>query len=164
MYSLYAILGRTDELEPKPRSFDAARCVRLGAALSMVPLSETLIGEIQATSGSGGPREAEAFEFLTPGVEAWARALSVDCEVAYVETEYVAGEGFERAGVWSHGKLVLGPLEGAGSINQALRALGVRSAAGIEEFELVGLSRHRCLDDWLHDERGAESWHTGPIH
>ena len=43
------------------------------------------------------------------------------------------------------------PLEGAGSINQALRALGVQPAAGIEEFELVGLTRHRSPDEWLQD-------------
>ncbi len=63
--------------------------------------------------------------------------------------EYVGGEGFERAGVWSCGTIALGPLDGAGSINQALLALGVRPASGIEEFELVGLGRHRSLDEWL---------------
>ena len=155
MYSLYAILGRTDDLEPKPRSFDNARCVRLGGALSMVPLSEPLVSEIdEASGGSGGGNGVEAFEFLSPGVEAWARALSIDTAIAYVETEYFAGEGFERAGVWSHGKLTLGPLEGAGSINTVLRALGVQPPPGIEEFELVGLGRHRSLEEWLQEDGG----------
>ena len=53
--------------------------------------------------------------------------------------------------MWSRGRIALGPLDGAGSINQALRALGVQPAAGIEEFEFVGLSRHRSLDEWLQD-------------
>jgi len=151
VYSLYAILGRSNDLERKPRSFDSARYVRLGGALSMIPLAESLVSEIQALGGSGGARDAGTFEFLSPGVEAWTRALSADTAIAYVETEYFAGEGFERAGVWSDGKLALGPLDGAGSINRALRALGVQPAPGIEPFELVGLGRHRSLEDWLQD-------------
>lgn len=157
MYSLYALLGRTNELEPKPRSFDNARCLRLGGALSMVPLFEALVAELDRSSIPTGARDADTFEFLTPGVEAWTQALSVDTAIAYIETEYFGGEGFERAGVWSQGQLALGPLEGAGSINQALRALGVRPAAGIEEFELVGLGRHRSLDEWLQEAGGAYS-------
>jgi len=118
----------------------------------MVPLAEDLVSEIQKTAAvPSGTSVAGAFEFLSPGVEAWAQVLSADAVLAYVETEYVGGEGFERAGVWSRGAMALGPLEGAGSINQALRALGVQPAAGIEEFELVGLSRHRSLDEWLQD-------------
>jgi hypothetical protein len=124
----------------------------LGSSLSMIPLSEDLIAEIQDSGRApSGATVAGAFEFLLPGVEAWAQQLSSDTAVAYIETEYVGGEGFERAGVWSGGKIALGPLDGAGSINQALRALGVQPRAGIEEFELVGLGRHRSLDEWLQD-------------
>ena len=152
MYSLYALLGRTNDLEPKSQSFANARCLRLGGGLSMVPLAEDLIAEIQkAGAVPGGSSVAGAFEFLSPGVEAWAQALSAATALAYIETEYVGGEGFERAGVWSRSTIALGPLDGAGSINQALRALGVQPAAGIEAFEFVGLSRHRSLDEWLQD-------------
>ena len=156
MYSLYALLGRTNDLEPKPKpkpqSFTSARCLRLGGGISMVPLAEDLLAEIQkAGAAPGGASVAGAFEFLSPGIEAWVQALSARTALAYIETEYVGGEGFERAGVWSHGKIALGPLDGAGSINQALRALGVQPAPGIEEFELVGLGRYRSLDEWLQD-------------
>lgn len=157
VYSLCALLGRTNDLEPKPRSFENARCVRLGGALSMVPLSEALVGELERATIAVGVRELDTFEFLSAGVEAWAQALSVDTAIAYVETEYFGGEGFERAGVWSEGRLALGPLDGAGSINTALRALGVQPAPGIEEFELVGLGRYRSLEEWLRDASGSDS-------
>ena len=118
----------------------------------MVPLSEALLSEIQGKGVSpGGASVAGAFEFLSPGVEAWLQALSRETATAYVETEYLGGEGFERAAVWSRGAIALGPLDGAGSINQALRALGVRVPEGQEEFELVGLGRHRSLDEWLQE-------------
>jgi hypothetical protein len=118
----------------------------------MIPLAEDLLAEIEKTgSPAGGGSVAGAFEFLSPEIENWARSLSSDTPIAYFETEYVAGEGFERAAVWSGGQIALGPLDGAGSINQALRALGVRPGPGIEEFEHVGLGRHRSLDEWLQD-------------
>ena len=150
MYSIYALLGRTNDLETKPQPFVGARCLRMGGGLSMIPLSEDLVAEIErAGADPGGATVAGAFEFLSPAVEAWARALSRSTAITYIETEYVGGEGFERAGVWSGGSIALGPLDGAGSINQALRALGVQPAPGVEAFELVGLGRHRSLDEWL---------------
>jgi hypothetical protein len=82
-------------------------------------------------------------------VETWVRSLSRDSSIAYIETEYIAGEGYERSAVWVDGKIALGPLDAAGAINEALRALGVRAGRDTEEFHLVGLDRHRTLDEWL---------------
>lgn len=151
MYSLCALIGRTDELERKLISHLGGRLVTLGEGLSMVPLSEPLLREIQRKNdGASGPTEVtEALEFLTPSVERWAQNLSNESAVAYVETEYFGGEGYERAAVWRDRKLALGPLDGAGSINRALRALGVACPDGQQEFEAVGLGRHRSLDEWL---------------
>ena len=108
VYSLYALLGRTNDLEAKPQSFASAQCPRLGGRLSMFPLAEDLVSEIQkAGMTPGGASVAGAFEFLSP--------------------------------------------RGAGSINRVLRGLGVQPAAGIEELELVGLFRHRSLDERVQD-------------
>lgn len=118
----------------------------------MVPLSEPLLREIQRKSdvGEAKPsRVTEALEFLTPAVERWARDLSRESAIAYVETEYFGGEGYERAAVWRDSELALGPLDGAGSMNRALRALGVVGRNGQEEFEEVGLGRCRSLEEWL---------------
>ena len=112
----------------------------------MVPLTESLLADLQRSGATPrGGSVSGAFEFLSPEGE----ALSADTVTAYLETEYFGGEGFERAAVWSHGKIALGPLEGAGSINQALRAMGVSPGEGIEEFEFVGLGRCRSLEEWL---------------
>lgn len=151
MYSLCALIGRTGDLERKLISHLGGRLVTLGEGLSMVPLSETLLRELQRKAdGATDPTDVSgALEFLTPAVEHWARSLSHECVVAYVETEYFGGEGFERAVVWRDARLALGPLDGTGSINRALRALGVQGRNGQEEFEVVGLGRHRSLEEWL---------------
>ena len=118
----------------------------------MVPLGEELVQHIQRSSAGASPPTGSvsgAFEFLSPAIEAWARSLSMSTAIAYFETEYFSGEGFERSVLWAHGEISLGPFEGAGSINAALKALGVVATPGVEEFEYVGLGRHRTLDEWL---------------
>ncbi|MER5519839.1 hypothetical protein [Streptomyces sp. NPDC002763] len=78
--------------------------------------------------------------------------------VAYVEAEYFGGVGEQRAAVWTDGALAVGPLDAPAKkwfsravspISQALRQLGVRSSLGEDEFEAVGLDRHRNNDDWI---------------
>ncbi|MGW5611730.1 hypothetical protein ACWEWI_37895 [Streptomyces sp. NPDC003753] len=78
--------------------------------------------------------------------------------VAYVEAEYFGGVGEQRAAVWADGVLAVGPLDvpakkwlsrAASPISQALRQLGARSGLGKDEFEAVGLDRHRNNDDWI---------------
>ncbi|MFF7091912.1 hypothetical protein ACFY9A_05875 [Streptomyces rubradiris] len=65
--------------------------------------------------------------------------------------------GEERAAVWADGALVLGPLDvpvkrwfsrPVGPVSQALRRLGARRGLGRDEFDTVGLDRHRWTDDW----------------
>ena len=151
MYSLCAILGRTQDLELEPLIYEAARTVPLHAGISMIPLGERLLGEIQSRSRPAPLEErlAGTFEFLTQGVEQWIRVLSESTSTIYVETEYFAGEGYERAAVWTVSQLSVGPLDGAGSINQALRSLGVIAPADRPEFETVGLDRCRTIEEWL---------------
>lgn len=153
MYSLCALLARTEHLEGSV-VYSQARLVRLGEGLSMVPLSEELLREIQRTaSGEAPSRSPGAFEFLTPPIEAWARSLSRRGPIAYIETEYLAGEGYERCVLWQNSELALGPFDGAGSVNQVLQALGVRTRPGQEAFDAVGLGRHRSLEGWLSEAR-----------
>jgi hypothetical protein len=76
--------------------------------------------------------------------------------VAYVETEYFGGEGTQAATVWDRGATIFGPAEAeAGPINQALRRLGVERTAGEDEFDKVGLGRHRRNEDWIKGSAGA---------
>jgi len=81
--------------------------------------------------------------------------------LAYVEAEYFGGAGEQHAAVWDGGVLTLGPVsigfqqatasQGT-AISQALRRIGVIcTGATRDEFDAVGLHRHRHLEDWLPD-------------
>lgn len=162
VYSLCALPGRSQELGSQLAAHPRLPLVSLAEGLALLPLSERWLQQVQrdaVVEGDGGlaPMAHPVFEFLTPTVEHWIGGLSKSTPVAYVETEYFAGEGFERAADWRDGATVLGPMDGAGAINRALRFLGVVAEPGREEFDIVGLGRHRTLEEWL-----AEAARTDP--
>ncbi len=151
MYSLCALLGDSSHLKSRLGSVPGTRVIDLEEGLGLVPLSESLLREIQREwqGSEESTHVADVFEFLTPPVENWVRALSMGSAIAYMETEYFGGEGFERSAIFRDSNVVLGPLDGAGAVNRALRALGIEAKPGQEEFDAVGLGRHRSLEEWL---------------
>ncbi|WYB31235.1 hypothetical protein V6574_17795 [Streptomyces sp. SM1P] len=77
-----------------------------------------------------------------------------------MEAEHFGGAGKQRAAVWADGSLALGPLDeptkqrGSQAVSpasQALRRLGAQRDVGKDEFESVGLNRHRTNEDWIAD-------------
>jgi len=153
MYCLYAVVGKSRELLTKDLEYPEAAVVHLGEGIGMVPLSEDLLQAIDRSAGSVPAPLEPGFEFLSRNVAAWVRALSRGATLAYTEAEFIAGEGTESAVVWRDGEVALGPLHGTGAVNLALRALGVKAPSGREEFEVVGLGRHRQPHEWLEDLR-----------
>jgi hypothetical protein len=151
VYSLCALLGSSSHLKSRLKSVPGSRVIDIGAGLGLVPLSDSLLRDIQRVwrGPEASVEVAGVFEFLTPPVENWVRELSKGSDVAYMETEYFGGEGFERSAVFRDSNVVLGPLDGAGAVNGALRALGVAAKPDQEEFDAIGLGRHRSLEEWL---------------
>jgi hypothetical protein len=84
-------------------------------------------------------------------------AWSVRGPVALVEAEFFGGAGTQRAQVWEHGRSVLGPLvleeddpaPSVTPISLALRRLGVSKGSHYDEFDAVGLGRHRSTSKWV---------------
>jgi hypothetical protein len=97
--------------------------VPLDREIVLVPLPE-----------SGGPEDAAQR----------MADLSHRGPVAYVEAEYFGGVGEQRATLWRDGVA-----EDLPALNEALRALGVRRTGGRDEFDTIGLGRHRTTQDWL---------------
>jgi hypothetical protein len=89
--------------------------------------------------------------------------------LAYVETEYFGGRGFQGAVVWANGQLIFGPaLTGDredfqtdnlpdNAINIALRILGVLKGNSHDEFDAIGLGKHRNNEGWIEEMEKPES-------
>jgi hypothetical protein len=75
------------------------------------------------------------------------RLISAEPLFAVIETDYFGGVGDQAAAVYQGDTEVMAPAVGAtGPINQALRHLGVRASAGMDEFDTVGLGGFRNLE------------------
>jgi hypothetical protein len=144
-YVLQAIISTQSVLEAHAADFGAAVVAPLSSGLALIPITSKLLEEIGA-SGSCGQ-----FYQLTPAVSDWLRVISSSAPVAYVEAEYFGGVGEQSSVVWAHSEQVLTPTHEAKAINIALRLLGVSRGTAHDEFEAVGLPRHRRTNDWLGD-------------
>jgi hypothetical protein len=69
--------------------------------------------------------------------------------LAYVEAEFFGGDGIKGCAVFKNGETVLGPVVGDTAINEALFMLGASKLTSGEEFDAVGLNRHRNTDAWV---------------
>ena len=151
MYCLYAVLGKSRDLLERDLLVPSAAIVHLREGIGLIPLSEDVLTDIERRDVLSPAPAVPGFEFLSTNVASWIEALSRGTTLAYAEAEFIAGEGHESALVWRDGTVIEGPMSGTGAINRALQALGVVSASGKPEFELVGLDRHRQPQEWLED-------------
>jgi hypothetical protein len=129
-----------------------------------------LTGEVKRSIGAAPDDEPVlGFLELVDPVRRFAAELSAGRQVAYVHAEVAGGTGLQGSAGWRSGQIEFGPLLtttdpadleapdyvvadhiSEEAINQALRWLGVRrSFTSVDEFDTVGLGRHRWTADWL---------------
>lgn len=154
MYCLEAVISSEPVLRELASSVPEAHIVTLRQHLSLLPMTDALF---DAVTVAGGP-ELDGFWKAPAGLGSMLATCSESGPVAYVEADFFGGVGTQSAQVWDRGKVVLGPLRvaeeepdpAAGSpISQALRQLGVARGNHFDEFDAVGLGRHRRTEDWL---------------
>ena len=147
-YYLQAIVGRQTTLMQHASAFQHAHIVPLGQGIAMIPVTDDLYDEF----ADGG--EVDRFYKLSPGIENWAKRISDSAPIAYVEAEFFGGTGGQSAIAWSQGSSVLGPVHSQHAINEVLRFFGVRVEKAHDEFDAIGLGRHRGTVDWIADATG----------
>jgi hypothetical protein len=148
-YDLEAVIGPVTVLRPLVTGL-----ALLPHGLALLPMTDEVfdaaVPDPAADRGLG-------FWKLPPGYEKHLAAWSAAGPVGYCEAEYFGGAGSQRAALWENGELTFGPVtweEGepmpaAGSpISQLLRRLGVTRQDPHDEFDAVGLDRHRHTEDW----------------
>ena len=92
-------------------------------------------------------------------------SMSAGGRALYIVSETFGGPGIQEAAGWQDGEPWYGPrgtsdieadLEPGyrlargrdSAVNAGLRALGVRAVPGKDEYETIGLTRHRYTDGW----------------
>ncbi|GAA2406205.1 hypothetical protein GCM10010420_37630 [Streptomyces glaucosporus] len=153
-YVLQAVVAREETLRAAARGLPAARTVPLRQGLALLPVTDEFFDAVANGPGGSLPGPWK----LPGGFDRTLARWSVPGPVAYVEAEYFGGTGGQSAAVWDAGALALGPLRlaegepfpaGGGPVSRALRRLGASAEGAFDEFEAVGLGRHRHTGDWL---------------
>jgi hypothetical protein len=146
-YQLQAFLGPREVLEPLRTAFRGARLVPLLAEpLVLSPFVQVLRSAVQARGAD--EERGWPFSFLS---RRGARAVQDVCTAGsfvYVDAEFFGGAGHQSAVGFQDGAPAFGPVAARDAINQALRFLGVQPAGKQDEFDTVGLFRHRSTDAW----------------
>lgn len=158
-YTLEAVIGTPDVLQPVVARWPVAVIAPLGLGLALVPMTDELFDA--ATDGT--TKDALGFWRLPAGFDRGLSEWSVAGPIAFAEAEYFGGVGSQRAAVWDGGRLAVGPLiseegdtfssEEGGPISQVLARLGVRRDGHHDEFDTVDLGRNRDTADWLSEPR-----------
>jgi hypothetical protein len=152
-YELRALMADKVVLAAVTADLEQARIVPLWHEMALVPMTDALFDAVSDGSTAG----ALGFCFLPGGFERVLAAWSSTGPIAYVEAEYFGGVGTQRAAVWAQGALAFGPFASeprertsrqVSPVSRALRLLGVVADCGLDEFDSVGLQRHRRLVDW----------------
>lgn len=86
----------------------------------------------------------DEFMLLTNGFRSMLRTLSRNGLLAYVETEYFGGIGGQGALVCRDGIEIMPPTwNQSGTINDALRLIGMKCGYFVDEFEIIGFGLAR---------------------
>jgi|GEM_PF-368163 len=149
---------------------DGLRIVPLTQGKGLIPLSKVFWGRGQHSSqpilrewearhapdadfGAGDERAAHikkaqsAFAYIAE----LCTTLSAQSPVAYLEADFFGGTGGQASAVWERGAITFGPTVASDAINQALAKIGIARGLG-DEFETLGLQRHRFTEEWLPKE------------
>ena len=126
--------------------------VGLAGDLAILPLLDDALESLLASPPAGYVPD---FDHLSEQLAEMLCKESANGTLLYFETEYFGGSGSQGAAVFQHGSCVFGPETGEiGPINRGLRLLGVTvRAPALDEFETLGLHRHRHTAYWLDVER-----------
>jgi hypothetical protein len=170
-YDLQAVIGSATVLESQRDLYPYIEVVPLHEQLALIPLSSQLLTDLNSKfeQSEGGAEpilqlpDAVAAEKLSNAVVHWLKDLSTSDPVMYCEAEFFGGTGGQFAIVFHNQNVVFGPLftmwgydgnpsnvtSGSEmSINRVLRHLGVKAVPPHDEFDTVGLGRHRHTQQW----------------
>jgi hypothetical protein len=151
-HSVSGFVARFDTLAAAARALPGARVARLEQGFGFLPLTDEL------APGDATASDMQSLVGLTAVLAAWAAEQSRTFRIAYVETEYFGGLGSQAAVLWQDGKIALGPVRSNNEsedrpsaewpINAVGRRLGVQRGEAFDEFDTLGLGRHRHNEGW----------------
>lgn len=128
----------------------------LTQGFALIPITDEVEAYLRLSASGADASTLPPSGEIAEGLAAFARALSKHGPVVYVATFIHGGTGGQDALAWIDGELVLRLGDGEENmsawpnspISRALRHVGVRAGENEDEFDALGLGRHRSNEGW----------------
>lgn len=150
-HNIAAIILKGTYDQPKSETFDLLG-IELNDNLTLFHINHYYSACWQAKLGTKGVLDKNGVEYLLYPCE---RAISVLMTLisyeeapiyAIIATDYFGGIGHQYANVYQNERLVDPSIK---TINDALAYMGVNKKSGMDEFDTVGLAKHRSEPEYL---------------
>jgi hypothetical protein len=155
MHDVEAVIAKSDNLATQARQFESAIICCLVQGFSLLPITEALAKELSGYQTKARVASDKPIPNISDGLHALVIDTSHNSPVAYINTYYFGGQGGQDALVWDKGNLRFSPTSSGyeqewpnSPISQALRMIGVVAEAGEDEFDTLGLGKHRETHKW----------------
>lgn len=125
---------------------DALRVISLSGGIEMIPLGDEVRKRFRIAFL---PLTDDGAAVLPDELITLCSELSRSGSLAYVEAEVFGGAGTQAYAMFENGCAVGAPSLGEDAINRALRKIGDVAPPGLDEFDYIGLGKHRDTEGWL---------------
>lgn len=143
---LKAFIGNKESLTPILEKYESSKLVGLSDEISMIPMTDELFDDMNNLETSSG---ILSFEFLTENIEKKTLELIGRKKLAYVESEFFGGQGGHVGLIRENCERIFVGEFKRNTMNEILKKLGVIRTEIKDEFETIGLDRHRQTEDWI---------------
>lgn len=145
-YNLKAFIGQVERLEPVTSRFKNAKLISLNEQIALIPMTGDLFNEINDYRTNNN---IDGYEYLTTAIESEILKTINTGLIAYIEVDYFGGVGIQNGILWKNDKRIFEHRGTKDVVNSILQQFGITRSKSGDEFETVGLNRHRYTEDWL---------------
>ncbi|MBK8271283.1 MAG: hypothetical protein IPK83_24375 [Planctomycetes bacterium] len=144
-----------------PEAYPEAIVVDMNQGMGLLPLTRPLAFNLSERFQAPTTCSEEVFEGSTLNAAEirFGQFISHSSPTAYIETEFHGGTGTQYAVAWNNDVEICGLLMSSNeppirtdrsieAINSALRAIGVKSEKGHDEFDSIGLQYYRYAEEF----------------
>jgi hypothetical protein len=160
MHHVTALIAKNHTLATRACQFGHAIVCPLVQGYALLPITEALAKELAVYQTGTKAVLTKPVPGFSVGLQALAIEISQDSPVAYITTSYFGGRGGQDALVWNKGRLRFSPATPGydqnwpnSPISQALRLIGVVAEEEMDEFDTIGVGKHRETQQWAESAR-----------
>lgn len=137
-HHISGFIGPTEHLKEKTKGLTSAVVVPLAQGFAFLPLDNDLYEEIYKVNRY--PMK-------------WLAKRLDEAPLVWIETDYFGGFGKQSAILWKDGKKKrFREVAMDSAIDKALKELGVVCENDNDEFDMLGLGKHRSNESWTGKE------------